>query len=362
MEQVKIKNFAEGDIVEGFYAVKDASLQTTTTGKNYIRITISDSSGVISGNMWDASKELFSTFRPGSIIKTRAVVESYRGKLQVKIDKLRLADSSEVDYSQFIPKTKFNIDSLWNELNGFIDTIADSEYKLMVEHIFSSNEVCEKFKMSPAAKSNHHAYIGGLLEHTVSLLRYAVAFATASPVGLDLDLLIAGTVLHDIGKIYELSVQAIIDYTDRGKLLGHLIIGSIMVEDAARELEGFPEEKKILLQHMILSHHGKYEYGSPVLPAIPEAFALHHIDNLDAKTVAACRIINEDESENSWTERSWMLDTTLYKKGQGSFININSERDGIGGRDSDDELEDDVAEIIVDEQVSESKPESGRLF
>ena len=275
--------------------------------------------GAISGNMWDASRELFTCCAKGAVLKIRALVESYRGRLQVKLEKLRPADEAEIDYSCFIPVTRFDIGELWEEFTGYIAGIQDSEYKLLLETVFGDEAVCEKFRLSPAAKNNHHAYIGGLLEHTVSLLRYAVAFCDSSPVPLERDLLLAGTALHDIGKIYELSLGVIIDYTDRGKLLGHLIIGAMLVEEAVAALPEFSAEKKNLLEHMILSHHGKFEYGSPVLPAIPEAFALHHIDNLDAKTVAAGRILTEDESENAWTERSWMLDTMLYKKGYGEF-------------------------------------------
>ncbi len=327
MNQIKIKDFTEGDMLEGFYAVKDASLQTTASGKSYIRITLSDSTGSISGNMWDASRELFATFATGSIIKTRFAVESYRGRLQVKLDKLRVAAEEEIDYRQFIPVTKFDIGALWDEFYSYIAAISDADYRRLLEYIFADSELCERFRRAPAAKGNHHAFIGGLLEHTVSLLRYAAAFVTASPQKLDQDLLLAGTMLHDIGKVEELSVGVIIDYTDKGKLLGHLIIGSMLVEKAAGRLTGFPEEKKCLLQHMILSHHGKFEYGSPVLPAVPEAFALHHLDNLDAKTVAACRILSEDESGNSWTERSWMLDTMLYKQGCGSYPEVAVERE-----------------------------------
>ena len=357
MQQVNIKDFVEGDSVEGFYAVKEASFQTTATGKNYIRLTISDASGAINGNMWDASKELFLTFSVGSIVKLRALVEVYRGKPQVKVEKLRVADENEVDYSLFIPKTRFDIEELWNEFMGFAGMIADTEYKAVIDYFFNNPEIMKKFKSAPAAKNNHHAYIGGLLEHTVSLLRYAVAFATASPTKINLDLLIAGTMLHDIGKIHELSVGVVIDYTDRGRLTGHLIIGSMMVEDAAREIGGISEEKKYLLEHLILSHHGKFEYGSPVLPAVPEALALHHIDNLDAKTVAACRIIEDDESNGSWTDRSWMLDTMLYKQGQGCSVSDSS----VVGEAS--AVVEDKEPVAVDSEVPEvEKPTSGSLF
>ena len=361
MGQVQVKNFIEGELVEGYYAVKDASFQTTNTGKSYIRITVADSSGAITGNMWDATKDIFACCGTGTVVKIRAVVESYRGRIQVKIDKLRPADSSEVDYSCFIPVTKHDIDKLWEEFEGYIAQLNDRDYRRIIQVVFGNEEVSERFRQSPAAKNNHHAYIGGLLEHTVSLLRYAAAFCDSSSVTLERDLLLAGTMLHDIGKIYELSLGVIIDYTDRGKLLGHLIIGSMLVEEAVRGMPEFPEEKKNLLEHMILSHHGKYEYGSPVLPAIPEAFALHHIDNLDAKTVAAGRILAEDESDNSWTERSWMLDTMLYKKGCGEFSADDPFADMLSG-----EVQVEAAAETKSETLSSSEeksyPESGSLF
>lgn len=314
MAHINVKDLCEGDVVEGFYAVKDASLQTTSTGKYYIRFLLSDASGSISGNMWDASQEIFQTFSAGSIVKIRAAVESYRGQLQIKIERLRVAaDEDNIDLSIFVPHTPACVDELFDELKSVIAQLKDRDYKALLNSFFSDEEIVKKFRCSPAAKANHHAYIGGLLEHTVSMLRYARAFVLSSSANLNLELLLTGIILHDIGKIMELSVGVVIDYTDRGRLLGHLIIGVMMVEERVKNIAGFSPEKKMLIEHLILSHHGKYEYGSPVLPAVPEAFALHHIDNLDAKTNAACRFIAEDTSDDKWTERSWMLDTMLYK-------------------------------------------------
>lgn len=322
-----IKSFSEGDQVEGYYAVREAALHMTASGKPYIRLTLSDATGNITGNMWDGDNELFKTFKSGDIIKIRAIVETYRGAPQIKVLKLRATTEDEVDYSDFIPTTPADINELKTELKSIIDSITDADYRAIIESFFNDAEIYEKFCRAPAAKGNHHAYLGGLLEHTVALCRYAVAFSASSPAKIDQSLLIAGTLLHDIGKIDELSVGAVIEYTDRGKLLGHLIIGSMMVEENAGILPDFPEEKKLLLQHMILSHHGKFEYGSPVLPAIPEALALHHIDNLDAKTIAASRLIEDDETENHWTPRSWMLETQLYKPRHASTETKDTSKD-----------------------------------
>lgn len=313
MPHVNVKELTEGDEVEGFYAVREAALHLTTSGKPYIRLTLGDASGAISGNMWDGSRELFATFQAGDIIKIQAMVETYKGATQIKVLRLRKADPEEADPGLFVPVTPADTKLLRGELDALIASIADPHYQALLRVFFDDPAMRQKFCRAPAAKENHHAYLGGLLEHTVALARYADVFAQNSPARLNRDLLLCGTLLHDIGKTEELSIGAVIDYTDKGKLLGHLIIGSIMVEERAKAIPDLPEIKKFLVQHLILSHHGKFEYGSPVLPAIPEAMALHHIDNLDAKTMAARRIIEEDENGGGWTQRSWMLETRLYK-------------------------------------------------
>jgi 3'-5' exoribonuclease len=314
MPSPKIAELSEGASFEGFYAVKDANLMTTSQGKPYIRLVLSDASGSIQGNLWDASRDLFQSFAVGSVVKIRAGVEAYRGSPQLKLSALRLAHESEYDASSFVATTTADVEALKKELENIIQSLRDGDYQALLHSFFDEAEVLEKFARAPAAKENHHAYIGGLLEHTMSIVRIADAFCQTATVPLNRDLLLVGAVLHDIGKIEELEATTAIDYTDVGKLIGHLVIGAMMVSRRADMIEDFPVEKKYLVMHMILSHHGKREYGSPVLPAIPEALALNHIDNLDAKTVAACRIINDDaDNDRHWTERSWMLETQLYK-------------------------------------------------
>lgn len=318
MPHINIASLSEGDTIESFYAVREAALHMTGTGKPYIRLSVADASGSITGNMWDAGKELFSTFSAGSVVKLQAQVETYRGAPQLKIFRLRAATLEEADPSAFVATTKADIAELRRQLAEAVASLRDPDYAQIARAFFDDPQILEKFCRSPAAKENHHAYIGGLLEHTVSLARYADLFAQTSPARLNRDLLLCGTLLHDIGKIEELSVGAVIDYTDKGSLLGHLIIGAMMVEERCKNMSELLEIKKELVQHLILSHHGKFEYGSPVLPKTPEALALHHIDNLDAKTVAARRLIDEDETQGGWTQRSWMLETKLYKDNSGA--------------------------------------------
>lgn len=313
MFQQKINTFVAGDFIEGFLAVREATLQTASNGKPYIRLTLSDSTGTISGSLWEADKELFATIIVGGALKLQAVVEVYRNALQLRISRLRVAKNEEITSADFIATTKFNVADLEKEILTTIEKITDDDYRRLLQSFFSDEKFRAKFRNAPAARSNHHAWIGGLLEHTANLLRYTNAFLTNTPTPLNNDLLIAGVILHDAGKIHELKLSTVIEYSDYGKLIGHISIGVMMIEEATQKLTNFPAEKKWLLQHLLLSHHGKLEYGSPILPAIPEAFALNHLDNLDAKTTAAVRIIEEDHTAGNWTARSYMLESALYK-------------------------------------------------
>lgn len=349
MQHKDIKDFCEGDSIEGFYAVREASLHMTTSGKPYIRLTVSDASGKIGGNMWDGSKELFRTFRTGDIVKLQAAVETYKGVAQLKVGRLRYAAADEADPEVFLPVTPADRTALRAELVTLLGSFIDQDYAAITRLFFDDPVVLERFCRAPAAKENHHAYIGGLLEHTVCLARYADLFARSSGDRLNRDLLLCGTLLHDIGKIEELSAGAVIEYTDKGKLLGHLVIGTMMLEERAKALPELPEIKKELVQHLILSHHGKFEYGSPVLPATPEALALHHIDNLDAKTIAARRIIDTDESPEGWTQRSWMLETRLYKNTPEAMDTVN------GGADAPSADAREVADVARDSDIKQMR-------
>lgn len=302
----------DGDAFEGFYVVKESSFQTAVNGKNYIRLTLSDASGSVGGNVWDATKEIFSDCPAGSVVKVQAQAESYKGRPQIRIGRMRPAHSSEVDFDSFLPRSRRDPGEMRREFLDRVDSIGDRDYAALAEAFFRDNALLDKFLRSPAAREVHHAYLGGLVEHTLSMAVMASGFAASGQVNPDL--LMLGVLLHDVGKTEELSAKLSIEYTDRGRLIGHLGIGAEMCAERAAGIPNFPRAKLHLIQHLILSHHGRYEYGSPVLPKIPEAFALHHIDNLDAKVMTANRLLaGIQDPESRWTEYNRALETALFR-------------------------------------------------
>lgn len=348
----KLRDLREGEVFEDFLALQDASLQLSSRGSHYIRMSLADASGSLAATMWDATPDLFASVRVGVVVKVRAVAETYRGALQLKVDKLRPAHESEVDPASFLPSTPADLGALEADLRRLVASISDADYKRLLDSFFTDDALWQKFRRAPAAKQNHHAYLGGLLEHTVSIAKLADMFCATSSTPLNRDLLLAGAFLHDIGKVEELGVTATIGYTDVGSLIGHLNIGVLMVENRCRVLPDFPDIKKYLVMHLILSHHGKHEYGSPVLPATPEALALHHIDNLDAKTVAARRQIDEDpDAEAHWTAKSWMLETRLFK---------GSTTSGSASESADDKAVTKAAKAAKEKGATESAEPAGR--
>lgn len=307
-----LASLRDGDVFEGFYIVRESSFQTAANGKNYIRMTVADASAPVMANVWDANRDLFALCPAGSIVKIQGSTETYKGKQQIRINRFRPAHESEVDMDGFLPRTKHDTGKMRDELLLLLDSLTDADYKKLGEAFFRDTALMDAFARAPAARDLHHAFIGGLLEHTLNIARMASAFAASARV--DRNLLVLGSLLHDVGKIEELEAKLVIEYTDRGKLLGHLYIGAEMVAERARAIAAFPKEKLHLIQHMILSHHGRYEYGSPVLPKVPEAFALHHLDNLDAKVETSNKLLDAiADPEKTWTDFSRALETQLYK-------------------------------------------------
>ncbi|GHS95444.1 HD family phosphohydrolase [Planctomycetales bacterium] len=320
-----INEFTDGELVAGFYALREASLSVAKNGKPYLRLSLGDATGAIGGNLWDAPKNILTTLTVGGAVKISGMVESYRDQLQLRVEKIRAARAGEVNPADFLPVSSADLPALEQEIFAAVAALADRDYRALLDAFFTDKNFCAQFFRAPAARAFHHACVGGLLEHTATILRYGRAILAQNAVRLNADLLTAGIILHDVGKIEELALGASIEYSDRGKLLGHISIGNLMVEERAATLPHFPPLKKYLLQHLILSHHGQMEYGSPVLPAVPEAFALHHLDNLDAKTVAAARLIGEDNGNSRWTPKSFMLATALFKGGAANSETANGE-------------------------------------
>ncbi len=274
----------ENQPVVGYFVATNRQLRTTAGGAGYLSMTLCDRTGQLEGRMWEP--EGAGSFVSGDVVKLRGQVCRYQDKLQIKIDKLRradpAADAGEYELGDFVPKTSFDIDQLWARLTGFVASLADPHLRALLELFLADPAIAGALREAPAAKALHHAWIGGLLEHIVSLVEACERLAPHYP-EVHRDLLLAGAMLHDIGKLHELRWGTSFSYSVEGQLLGHISIGTAMIEAKVAQLPGFPPRLRTLLLHLVLSHHGRLEFGSPKLPMTAEALLLHYLDDLDAK-------------------------------------------------------------------------------
>lgn len=312
-----IKDIEDGQFVEGQFLVKEMSRAETRNNKPYLMLSIMDNSGEIDCRLWDNADQLINECRPGNIIALTGQAQAYKGTLQIKIDTLRAMDRSSVDMGRFMPAAPENIQQMVLETGALAESVQNPKLRKLLTNFFKNNGFLERFQQAPAAKNMHHAYIGGLLEHTLSVTRLADMLAGFYKT-LDRDLMIAGALLHDIGKMEEFDYSSYpFNYTDQGRLVGHLVIGVEMLRDNIRTIKDFPEELATRLQHLILSHHGQHEYGSPALPMMAEAFVLNFIDDMDAKVQylkqAGERLPGDDYQ---WTDYQRMFERFLYVKGR----------------------------------------------
>jgi len=308
-----VRELSPGDELDCVLHVREASLVPTKDGRLYVRAVLADRTGTIRANKWDADEGALAVFGAGSYVRVRGTAESYKGQVQLRIEQVRAASSSEVNPADFQVTTERDIGELTRELKRLVRSVKRAELAALLESFFADQDFVERFSRSPAANQYHHAYLGGLLEHSVSVAIAAEAVA-ASNDRLDRDLLVAGALLHDIGKVEELSAEVGFEKTDAGYLVGHVALGALMLDERMRRLEGFPAQLRLELLHLVLSHHGAREYGSPVLPATAEALALHHLDNLDAKVQAADAAARSPAPEGShWSDYVKMLDARVYR-------------------------------------------------
>jgi 3'-5' exoribonuclease len=282
-KQQFIKELQEGDRTSDLFLVKSSRLAETRAGKSYIQLTLMDKSGEISGPVWDRAEELFPHCSPGSFLRIQAVVQSYREQLQVKIDAMQPVSLEDIDLADFVPGCPKDRVDLAKRMQKLVASVANPFLRKLLNRFLKKEPMWQRFQDSPAAKGIHHAYLGGLLEHSLSVAELADTLSGHYP-GVDRSLLISGALLHDLGKVEELQMDlALIEYTPRGRLKGHLVIGSEMVAAEAGRIKDFPAELLEQLQHLILSHHGRHEFGSPTVPMTIEAFLLSFLDDLDAK-------------------------------------------------------------------------------
>jgi 3'-5' exoribonuclease len=245
-------------------------------------VTLGDRTGQIESRMWENFADAAPGFEQGDVVKVRAEVCRYNGRLQLNLEKLRRATSDEFELADYVPQTRKNVEELWSSLVRSVDSFSDLSLQTLVRSFLDDAAIAAAFREAPAAKSLHHAWMGGLLEHVVSLIGICELAAQHYP-EINRDLLLTGAILHDIGKLEELRWGTSFDYTLAGQLVGHITLGIAMIEKKLATLPDFPPPLRMLVEHMVLSHHGKLEFGSPKLPMIPEAVLLHYLDDLDAK-------------------------------------------------------------------------------
>ena len=291
----------ENKVIISSFVVVAKQVKPKKTGEPYLALTLGDRTGQIEAKMWDNVADAIDAFDQDDYIKTKGLINKYKNRFQLTIHKLRRLQDAEVDFADYLPKTTKNIDELWQTLTDFVATFRNPYLKALLQAFMSDPLIAEAFRNAPAAKTLHHAYIGGLLDHVVSLFRSCDLLSQNYP-QVDRDLLLTGVFLHDIGKIHELAYTRSFSYTTRGQLLGHMIIEIEMLHAKVAQVPGFPEELKTLLEHLIISHHGQYEFGSPKLPMFPEALMLHYLDDLDSKMESMrAHFEREAELESPWT-------------------------------------------------------------
>lgn len=278
-----IKDLKEGDRVFDIYLCKHKQSAVTKNGKAYDNVILQDKTGTIDAKIWDPNSAGIAEFDTLDYIEVYGDVNSFQGALQVSVKRVRLCEEGEYDPADYLPVSSKNIDDMYKQLLGFIGSVENQYLKKLLESFFLEDESFIKaFRMSSAAKTVHHGFVGGLLEHTLSVTKLCEYYCAAYPV-LKRDLLITAAICHDIGKTKEISLFPENDYTDDGQLLGHIVMGTEMIGQKARTIPEFPPVLEAELKHCILAHHGEYEYGSPKKPAIIEAAALNLADNTDAK-------------------------------------------------------------------------------
>lgn len=305
-----LKDYKEGDRVFDIYLCKHKQSAVTKNGKPYETVTLQDKTGTVDAKIWDPNNAGIDDFDNLDYIEVYGDVTSFQGALQINVKRVRLCREGEYEPSNYLPVSKKNIPDMYKELLGYIGSIQNPYLKKLLEAFFvEDEEFIRLFQKSSAAKRVHHGFVGGLLEHTLSVVKLCDYFCQAYPL-LKRDLLLAAAMCHDIGKMKEISLFPLNDYTDDGQLLGHIVIGSEMISEKVRTIPGFPAVLASQLKHCILAHHGEYEYGSPKKPAIMEALALNLADNADAKLETFTEIL-EGTTEQGWLGFNKLFDSNL---------------------------------------------------
>ena len=307
MKKTFVSNLLSEQTITSYFLVSAKELRNTREGKPYLRLELCDRSGTVEARMWIKFEVAAQEVMRDDIVKVEARVELYRDRPQLALIQIRKARPEEIDLSDYLPHTKHDVEKMYAELLGYAESIRNPWLQKLVLSILQDPEVAPRYRKAPAAKVMHHAYIGGLLEHVVGLCGLARQVASHYQPELDVDLLLTAAMLHDVGKLDELCYLRAIGYTTEGQLLGHIVMEVETVSRAIDNIEGFPAQLKTVVQHLLISHHGEYEFGSPKLPMIREALVFHFLDDLDSKMAAARAALSSESGEEEWSVYSAAL-------------------------------------------------------
>lgn len=313
MKTPAVSDLKDGQAVEAIFLVCEKEVRKAArSDSTWLQLELGDRTGSISGKMWDNFEPLLATFDSGDVVRIRGRAKLYNGRLELTVEQITPVPESAYDLADFLPHTKYVIETLYAGLLSAIASVKNSWLRQLLGNVVEDPAITPRLKRAPAAMTMHHAFIGGLLEHIVSLIGLATAISAHYP-ELDSDLLLAGVVLHDIGKVDELRYAREIDYTTEGRLLGHIMLGVGMVRDKIKAIPGFPPQLAVMVEHLILSHHGTHEFGSPSLPQTREAVALHYLDDMDSKMAAVRATFDSPCAPDGWSQRNPSLRRALIR-------------------------------------------------
>lgn len=311
-KSVFVADLKPGFSVDEVFVAVDKQVLVKKDGAGYLTASLCDSSGRVKAVAWDNLEAIKPAFESGDYVWVKGRVSEYRGELQVVLSEAARLDPEGVDPADFLPATRRDTGQMLSQLKELADTITDQDVKVLCGNLLADEVMAPALCRAPAAKMMHHAWVGGLLEHTLSVTAMA-SKVSAHYTGLDRDILMAGAIFHDLGKIEEFSLKGAIDYSDVGKLISHVVLGVGVLDRFIARIEGFPAEKAMLLRHMVVSHHGQREFGSPEPPKTLEAVVLNLIDDLDAKVVGIRSFMDSDTGDSAWSAHHKLLGRSFYK-------------------------------------------------
>ncbi|MBI1995972.1 MAG: HD domain-containing protein [Deltaproteobacteria bacterium] len=314
MKSLYAADIHENQLVDSLFLVSSKNHGVTKGGNSYLVLKLLDRSGEIEGRVWDRADDLGRGFDRNDFVRVRGQATLYQGKVQIRVQDVMRVEEKNIAAEDFLPKSPFDPDVMLGELQTILRGMKNPHLLALAEACFADQELMDLIKRAPGAKTIHHPYLSGLLEHTLSLLKLILR-VVENYQGIDVDLLLTGGFLHDIGKVYEFSFERAVEYTDAGQLLGHLVMEVEMVNKKIATIPDFPDELAMLVKHLLVSHHGAYEFGSPKLPQTVEAIMLHALDDLDGK-IQAVQNLPEKEPGSKWTVFHRAYGRSFYRGGR----------------------------------------------